>query len=161
MRYHLEVRKVLVVAVGIVAVPAECVEGILFTTRADSQGQVIAATKEVLKASVVQIDETSGYVAVEEGFTGPVGNSFGLICVVAPSLQTLATRERGVHENGLVVTPLTAADLTEAESVAVAVLDVSAVRFVAPAVDVVQINGHEETANLVGCYGTLAIGQLV
>lgn len=91
-------------------------------------------------------------MAVEEGFACPVGDPFGLIRVVAPPLQTLAARERGVYENGLVVTPLTAADLAETEPMLVAVFDVCAVWFVAPAVDVVQINGYEEAADLVGCH---------
>lgn len=38
MRHHLEVGEVVVVAVGIVTVPTECVEGVLLAARADGQG---------------------------------------------------------------------------------------------------------------------------
>lgn len=57
-------RSVLSVAVVIVAVSADCVEGIALATRADGQRKIVGTTEVVVKTCVVQIYKAAGHVAI-------------------------------------------------------------------------------------------------
>lgn len=61
---------------------------------------------------------------------------------------TLATRKRCVLEDWAVVAARATADLAKTEPVLVALVDVCAVWFIASSEDVLQVNGHEEAADL-------------
>lgn len=150
MRHHAEVGKVEGIAVGVVAVPAHGGEGVCLAGGSDGQGNGIGTAEEVLQATVIVVGETTGHVAIEEGVAGAEHDLVRLVGVMALALHALATREGGVLVNGIVVTRLATTNATVVHAVPVAVLQVRAIRFVTPTVDVVQVDRHEEALHFVG-----------
>lgn len=147
------------VAVEIVAVPADCAERVAFAARADGQGEVIGAAVKVLKARVVQIDEAPGNVAEEEGLARFEGEP--PVCIFAVAQLAMSTGERRVLEDRVVVASRAFAYVTQAKAVLIAMLNVGAVGFIAASIDVFQVGGHEEAANLMRFNVRPAFGQLI
>lgn len=89
-------------------------------------------------------------MTIEEGVAGAEHDLVRLVGVMALALHALATREGGVLVNGIVVARLATTNATVVHAVPVAVLQVRAIRFVTPTVDVVQVDRHEEALHFVG-----------
>lgn len=113
----------------------------------------------MLKARVVHIHEAPGHVAEEEGLARFEGVNPD--CRFAVAHLALPTGERRVLEDRIVVASGAVAYVTEVKAVLIAVLNVRSVGLIASSVDVFQVGGHEETADLMRFNVRLAFGQLI
>lgn len=144
MQYHAELCEIHVVAVGIVAIPTDAGEVVHLTGRSNGQRDGIRTAEEVLQSSVVNVGKAPWHVAIEEGTTRAKGVLVRFICVVTLAERAVATGEGSVLEDRVVVATLATTNAAQVHAVLGAELEIGAIRFIAPAVDLVQVDGHEE-----------------
>lgn len=160
---HLEVGKVVVVvAVRLIAVATHGEESVHGAGGADLQRDLVGTAEEVPQSTVVVVGEAAGHVSVEELRARVEGDLLRSVRIMAlTDAETLAAGEGSVIVNGMVVAPLSTAEATVVETVLAAKVHMSSIYFVAAAVDVVQVDGHEEAAHFICTSGGLAGGEVI
>lgn len=100
-------------------------------------------------------------MAVEEGIARAIGNLLGHVRVVTMAAIALATGERLVRKDCIIVAPLTTANATVIQAVFITPFHVRAIGFIAATVDVIQVDGDEEATHLIRPYWMFAFVQLL